>query len=157
RDQAYVGGGREIVDLCDVLFALWDGKAATGRGGTAEVVEYARQLGRPLLWLDTTTQQIHEEWGAALDAQAITDLGIYNAEPMEKLRLHQMVTNRLQFLQDEAKKAGFSAHQVPNSLGAALVPHFVKADALALAYQRRYFRAGTWIYSLAAAAVAVAA
>ena len=41
RDEAYERAGRAIVDSCDVLIALWDGGPSKGRGGTAEIIEYA--------------------------------------------------------------------------------------------------------------------
>jgi hypothetical protein len=52
REAAYEWGGREVVDHCDVLVALWDGQPARGRGGTAEIVAHARQVGRPLVWVE---------------------------------------------------------------------------------------------------------
>ena len=42
RDEAYEVAGRWMVDLSDVVIAVWDGQQAAGRGGTAEIVEYAR-------------------------------------------------------------------------------------------------------------------
>lgn len=42
REQAYEAAGRAMVDASDVLIAVWDGLPAAGRGGTAEIVEYAR-------------------------------------------------------------------------------------------------------------------
>ncbi|MCU1366527.1 MAG: hypothetical protein JWL72_4561 [Ilumatobacteraceae bacterium] len=41
RESAYERAGHAIVDACDVLVALWDGLPARGRGGTAEMVQYA--------------------------------------------------------------------------------------------------------------------
>jgi hypothetical protein len=31
------------VDLSDLLIAVWDGKEAKGKGGTADIVRYARE------------------------------------------------------------------------------------------------------------------
>jgi hypothetical protein len=53
RDQAYATAGRYVVDHCDVLIALWDGEPALGRGGTGEIVTYAREQNRPLVWIVT--------------------------------------------------------------------------------------------------------
>ena len=41
RIAAYEQVGRHVVDNCDVLIAIWDGKPAAGQGGTAEIVKYA--------------------------------------------------------------------------------------------------------------------
>lgn len=67
RVEAYETAGRYVVDHCDVLIALWDGKPASGRGGTAEIVKYARQRGRPLYWIHTEDGHIVEELGEGLD------------------------------------------------------------------------------------------
>jgi hypothetical protein len=49
RPQAYVDGGKMTVDDSDCLFAVWDGKPAQGPGGTAEIVAYAKRLGREII------------------------------------------------------------------------------------------------------------
>jgi len=41
-----------VVDLADLLIAVWDGKPARGPGGTADVVAYAASAGKPYVWLD---------------------------------------------------------------------------------------------------------
>jgi hypothetical protein len=61
RDEAYLDCGVEIVDRCDVLVALWDGQPARGKGGTANVVVYARELGRPLVLIDPATGETRRE------------------------------------------------------------------------------------------------
>ena len=53
RPVAYEACGHQMVDRCHILIALWDGRSARGRGGTGEVVEYAREMGRPILWIHT--------------------------------------------------------------------------------------------------------
>ena len=57
REDAYLAAGHAVVDDADVVLALWDGHPARGRGGTAEVVEYARSLGRPLVWIDVARRE----------------------------------------------------------------------------------------------------
>jgi hypothetical protein len=44
-EEAHMAGGRVVVDRSDRLLAVWDGKPARGRGGTADIVAYARELG----------------------------------------------------------------------------------------------------------------
>lgn len=57
REAAYDQAGRWIVDHSDVLVALWDGDRARGRGGTAEIVMYATELGLPMLWVPTERER----------------------------------------------------------------------------------------------------
>jgi hypothetical protein len=51
RPKAYMAVGRYIVDHCDVLIAIWDGNTANGKGGTADVVDYAREKKCPVFWI----------------------------------------------------------------------------------------------------------
>ncbi|HEX8345848.1 MAG TPA: hypothetical protein VF657_14085 [Actinoplanes sp.] len=52
-DQAFLAAGQALVERCDHLFAIWDGRPARGMGGTADIVHYARARGRPttVLWV----------------------------------------------------------------------------------------------------------
>jgi len=52
-DRAFLAAGQALVDRCDHLFAVWDGRPARGLGGTADVVKYARTRGCPVtvLWV----------------------------------------------------------------------------------------------------------
>ncbi len=45
-EAAYNVAGRWIVENCDELVAIWDGRPARGLGGTGDVVAYAKELGR---------------------------------------------------------------------------------------------------------------
>jgi hypothetical protein len=42
-EEAYLAAGHRIVDQCDTLIAVWDGLPAVGKGGTADIVQYAQQ------------------------------------------------------------------------------------------------------------------
>lgn len=44
-EDAYLAAGHRAVDLSDVLLAVWDGQPARGKGGTADIVEYATSRG----------------------------------------------------------------------------------------------------------------
>ncbi len=80
RDEAYLNCGIETVNACDVLLALWDGEPARGRGGTAEVVTFARELGRPLLVVDPATGQVRRE-NFEHFTEADSELAFLNALP----------------------------------------------------------------------------
>jgi hypothetical protein len=54
RDEAYVAANNWLLDNVDVLVAVWDGLAAEGPGGTAEVVAQARARAMPLAWVHAT-------------------------------------------------------------------------------------------------------
>ena len=61
REEAYLSGGFEIVNNCDVLLAVWDGQSARGKGGTADIVNYARAMGRPVVILNPDSRAIRRE------------------------------------------------------------------------------------------------
>jgi hypothetical protein len=61
REDAYLDGGMETVNHCDVLLAVWDGEPSRGRGGTAEIVAYARELNRPLILVHAATLAVRRE------------------------------------------------------------------------------------------------
>ena len=61
REEAYLSGGFEIVNRCDVLLVVWDGQPARGVGGTADVVTYARAMGRPLVIINPETKVVRRE------------------------------------------------------------------------------------------------
>jgi hypothetical protein len=49
--RSYEAAGHFVVRHCDLLLAIWDGKAAKGRGGTQEIVEFAARSGVPVWWI----------------------------------------------------------------------------------------------------------
>lgn len=48
-EDAFLSAGQRVVELSDSVFAIWDGKAAKGRGGTADIVQFAKDLGKELV------------------------------------------------------------------------------------------------------------
>jgi hypothetical protein len=48
RNEAYEKTGFYIADYSDVMIAVWDGMPSQGRGGTADIVARAHDLGKPI-------------------------------------------------------------------------------------------------------------
>ncbi len=61
REDAYLDCGMATVDGADVLVAVWAGEPARGKGGTGDVVAYARSLGKPLILVDANTLEVTRE------------------------------------------------------------------------------------------------
>jgi hypothetical protein len=61
REESYLDCGIETVHEADVLLALWDGDPARGKGGTADVVQYARSINKPLLIVDANSHEVRRE------------------------------------------------------------------------------------------------
>lgn len=52
KEESYLAAGKRIVDLADVMIAVWNGKQASGLGGTADVVEYTKRVGKKIIHLN---------------------------------------------------------------------------------------------------------
>ena len=61
RKDSYLDCGIETVNGADVLLAVWDGDPARGKGGTAEVVQYALSIGKPVMIIDADTHEVRRE------------------------------------------------------------------------------------------------
>jgi hypothetical protein len=59
-ESAYWAAGKRVVDLSDLLVAVWNGKPARGRGGTADVVAYAIQVGKRVIHVNPDDRSIHQ-------------------------------------------------------------------------------------------------
>ncbi len=71
REDGYLDCGIETVNGSDVLMAFWDGNHARGKGGTAQVVQYAKSIGKPVLIIDAETGALkRENWGKLVSGDA---------------------------------------------------------------------------------------
>jgi hypothetical protein len=52
--ESHMAASKLMIDAADELYAVWDGQPARGYGGTADVVQYARERGKPVrvIWPD---------------------------------------------------------------------------------------------------------
>jgi hypothetical protein len=163
RDEAYERAGRHVVDRCDALIALWDGEKSRGRGGTAEIVGYAQEHGVPVAWVHTVGDPVVDyaldTTRAGVVRAAACKLREYNARAIkpEEFDRHARAL-RKELMPDMAREIpidplGLSREKVAGWI----CPYFIRADILALRYQRRFRRLSWAIFVLAAAAVAVVA
>jgi hypothetical protein len=60
RPQGYVDCGKATVDESDIIMSLWDGLPARGAGGTAEIVAYARSVGREIVLFHETDTAVEK-------------------------------------------------------------------------------------------------
>jgi hypothetical protein len=154
REDGYLRAGRYVVDNCDILIALWDGKESAGTGGTAEVVKYARSSGCPLFWLNTSRKiQAIFEKGLGLNQQSYLQLEEFNSEKIKSARCELEIEKYRENLNSKADETNFSSDLLP-WIYENFLPRFVRTDLLAEKYQKLYFTAGSWVYALAALAVA---
>jgi len=57
-EDAYLAAGQRVVELSDMVLAVWNSKPSKGRGGTADVVAYAMQLGVALIHIDPISHTV---------------------------------------------------------------------------------------------------
>ena len=68
--ESYEAAGRIVVQQSDVLFAVWNGQPARGRGGTERVIRDALGNRTPVVWVPLDGSP----WKLLLSMQDLTDL-----------------------------------------------------------------------------------
>ena len=58
QEESYFAAGKRVVDVADLIIAVWNGKPAAGLGGTADVVEYARLHGKRYIHINPITRVV---------------------------------------------------------------------------------------------------
>jgi hypothetical protein len=56
-ESSYLSAGEYVVGHSDLVIAVWNGRPAAGLGGTADIVKYAKQIGKPLFHIDPVRLQ----------------------------------------------------------------------------------------------------
>jgi SMODS and SLOG-associating 2TM effector domain 1 len=165
REHSYEQAGRYVVDRADALIALWDGHPARGRGGTAEIVAYAREKDVPLVWIETMAPYtIHNELRvgegrASIIAHAAAELAEYNRATVRarhfarQLSRQRTYWNLLTDIAERDDPEPVRRHEI----AAAVLPYFVRADVLAVRQQHWFRRLDMSAFLIAAAAVTVVA
>lgn len=180
RNEAYFRVGKAVVDQCELLIAVWNGELAAGRGGTGDVVQYAVDRGRTVLWIhsqhpEQPARMIVPEPEAKpadgpLPATAVRplppsarelvlnfhQLAAYNRDAGFDASEYEAILERNESaLRTHARKANLD-NSALDCLLPALWPDYARADQLATRYQRLYTRAAVVLYMLAATAVSIA-
>lgn len=167
REEAYELAGRFIVDHSDLVVAVWDGNARGGRGGTAAIVDYARSHSVPLLVVPAVRRSHPDpspvppesrppEGGGLLVAdEAYARTVEFNRGSTTEPPLHREVGAQRARLVKAA--AGLGLKSELETVVAWGLPRFVRADALAIRYQRWHYRLGMTLYLSAALAVTAVA
>jgi hypothetical protein len=62
-EDKYLAAGKRIAEMAEVIIAVWDGKPARGKGGTADIVHYASHIGIRLIQINPMNHRINEIGG----------------------------------------------------------------------------------------------
>ncbi len=57
-EKAFYEAGKKVAELCDLMFAVWDGEVNRRLGGTGDIVRYALSLGRNIIHFNTLSKKI---------------------------------------------------------------------------------------------------
>jgi len=153
RRVAYRNAGWTVVDRCDILIALWDGQPANGKGGTADVVKYAKECKRPTIriWVTETGDVVEVDPGCGIESRAMKEIQEFNDFPVDRERQ----TVKFGDLEKQYRvSSGQQDQTLRDNIRAVLIPAYARASAMAKHKQAKHFRSGTVGYSLSAAAVA---
>ena len=155
RDEAYENVGRYVVNNCDVLIAIWNQRPAMGKGGTGEIIDYAKSVDKPIFLINSVTGKLSEpkkksSWHKIGDI--IKFLDIYNKETLKESKIKKNQAQHYNFLEKKLNDSKIS-YTLLDPLFNNLILNFVRADLLAAKYQSLYMKADRIVYILAASAV----
>jgi hypothetical protein len=57
-EKAFFEAGKRVVQMSNVVVAVWNGKPAAGMGGTGDIVKYALRAGKKVLHLHTERKTV---------------------------------------------------------------------------------------------------
>ncbi len=182
--EGYEQAGKALVDACEILIAVWDGKPARGQGGTGSIVRYAMSVNRMVVWINALDPELpaviltevkdNSETGTdfvnippdtvirALPGHAsgwssrFAQVAEYNNDnAFLKRSFYDVFQRNFKKLDGTAQKTGLS-QEIVKPLMEAILPHYSKADSLAIRYRKLHTMSAIWLYRLAAISVTVA-
>jgi SMODS and SLOG-associating 2TM effector domain 1 len=160
RKHAYEAAGHAMVDRSDIVVAVWDGKPARGRGGTADIYAYAMKCKKPIFWIQVNSDaaELAEQpfdlraANVLLPHESLKNFDRYNGEmlpasiftttpPLIRLSAidNDTIVSTAELLEQYVRR------------------YFTRADTLAGRFQRRWFWVTRLLYTLAPLAVAIVA
>ncbi|NMO54287.1 hypothetical protein HH310_24270 [Actinoplanes sp. TBRC 11911] len=157
RQDAYQRVGHYVVNRSDVIIAVWDREPSRGKGGTAEIVAHARDRGTPLFLVAPQGEpEVEEEPGHGFPINDYREIDDFNDDEIPSAEFSGEISRQTDRLLTDSRAAGLADQAVKPYL-AWSVPHLVRADHLALRYQRFYQRLGNLLFGGTFLAVAAAA
>jgi len=107
-NEAYLDAGVLTVDRADLLIAVWNGERAAGKGGTADVVGYARHFDKPIVWINPADGGVREERLARLPLESRSSAA--KLDPAVPLR--ELVQRKFEECDAAAEQHGPTARQL---------------------------------------------
>lgn len=167
RHWAYLKAGRQVVDRCDVLIALWNGVERKGAGGTSDVIAYAcgegpaleptssgRTARKPVIILRTDKElEVEVRPNGGINLPGLREFERIGRELGSATITDGMVDERMDQLLGKGTGLHPDERYLRNVLKRHLLPLALASERISAACKRMHERRGTWIYTMAAAAV----
>lgn len=179
RNGNSLNADRQIVNACDLVIAVWDGKSEAKGDDIGDIVAYAVELGRIVFWInandpstdvklitrkspdsvadgplpETTVQPIPER--AKEISPTFHQFAAYLRDPAyDPAKSRATQQEFVEHLQQAARQAELPADLLTPILD-SISPYFARADQLAIRYQTLYMFTAVSLYRLSAAAVTI--
>lgn len=182
--EDYELAGRAVVDSCEILVAVWDGMPGRGEGGTASAIMYACSVNRLVVWINAHDPLVPPVIISGIAEHSVLTTGImqaglkvttrllpkkasgwssrflqvaeYNGDRAFRKRSYDdILRSNLGKMEDTFRDSGLYPENIQPLL-IALLPHYSRADSLAVHYRKLHIRSAVWLYRLAAIAVTFA-
>jgi len=59
QEESYLAAGKRVIELSDLIVAVWDGKESAGLGGTGDAVQHARDAGKRIIHVNPIDHDVH--------------------------------------------------------------------------------------------------
>ena len=151
--EDYTHAGQLVVDECDFLIAVWD-ENETKEGDTAHIVKYARLNSlKPLFIINPTNYELASEVYTESFFQDLEYHNTYNQEYVDPSKLNKVINEKNYLLEkmDTLKLDDKQKDSIKNNI----FLQQIRANQLAMYYQRRHYLSINLVYYFSAAAVAV--
>lgn len=155
RRLAYEAAGHFIVNNCDVMIVIWDGKSSRGQGGTAKIKDYAIGHNKPCIVISAVEPyDISIERGVGLNAETFRNILKFNELKIDENQLEKSVDDDYRKL-FESTEGKLVPEENKKQIREFLLPYYFKADSAADRAQKLFQNAGLITFSFAALAVIV--
>jgi SMODS and SLOG-associating 2TM effector domain 1 len=147
RIDAYRRVGEYVVDSCDVLIAVWDGRPSRGTGGTADILRLAREQEMPVFVISAEPPFVVREERMPPSFDLFDDVDRYN-----RMALPTRPGRATPLIPSSVEPSGEEGGALQRLLSWA-EPFYGRADAVARRCRTRFVWASRLLFLLSAFAI----
>lgn len=151
RRAAYLAAGKAVVDASDLLIAIWNGKPAAGKGGTADVIDHAIKSKRPVICIRTDGEpRLEVSAFNGLRIPGLVEQDRFNGEPAPEEYVKGAKEDHFGAFVDVLPLAPHGAIAIMEK---SIWPFYVRASGISKRCKRIHLRIGLSVYILSGLAV----